>query len=276
MYRTTASAVAVTLVLLAAFAFWPAADAVVAPPVAVAQQPDAAAPVAPVAAEPPRVHAAQPSPARAKVEAALRKPVRIDFVETPFEEAVEFVSELVEIDVLIDKQAFGDVDLELDTPVTIGFRHAQPPARAVLQLMVDELGAEDELAVVVGEGFVRITRIDLDSLDVEVYDVRDLLETRRPAPRPEDPFGGAGGGFGGAAHARAPVSNEGIGGLLDVVATTVSPSSWNTNGGHGTIAAFDGMLVVGNSPEVHRRVQALLTQLRSVRAAQPESPARPR
>ena len=42
--------------------------------------------------------------------------------------------------------------------------------------------------------------------------------------------------------------------LIDAIVSTIEPDSWNANGGLGSIVAFNGRIVVRNSPLVHQKI----------------------
>ena len=63
--------------------------------------------------------------------------------------------------------------------------------------------------------------------------------------------------------------------LTDAITSTVCPSSWDTNGGSGSIAPFAvcKVLVISQTDDIHREIQEMLSSLRSVRKNLPESAA---
>ena len=42
--------------------------------------------------------------------------------------------------------------------------------------------------------------------------------------------------------------------LIEAITGTIEPESWDVNGGPGTIRAFEGRLIVKNSPLVHQKL----------------------
>lgn len=91
-----------------------------------------------------------------------------------------------------------------------------------------------------------------------VYNVRDLIEMYSIASNetvvyPDD----------GLRHAEAPVTRgEGLEAVCVFITHSVSPESWEQNGGTGLIAGFGGLLVVRTTPENHRAIAARLQMLR--------------
>jgi general secretion pathway protein D len=104
-------------------------------------------------------------------------------------------------------------------------------------------------------------------------------------------FGGAGGGAAPPGMPRAGIKrmNRGMGGmgmggempggvgggagrwagigqthsLAQVIATTIDPESWDSNGGNGSVVQYHELLVVKNSQSVHGKIKALLEMMRA-------------
>jgi general secretion pathway protein D len=89
------------------------------------------------------------------------------------------------------------------------------------------------------------------------------------APRPgipgakNAPIGNGPGGLGGGAQAD-------FDSLIELITSTLSPSSWDSAGGSGTIVPFDPnlSLVVTQTQEVHEQIRFLLAQLRRLQDLQ--------
>ncbi len=78
--------------------------------------------------------------------------------------------------------------------------------------------------------------------------------------------GGMGDGMGGAAAHRAASRSEQ---LMAILTTSIKPDSWEQVGGQGTIAEFDGLLVIRQDPRVHKQVAEVLEMIRDATATQP-------
>ena len=57
--------------------------------------------------------------------------------------------------------------------------------------------------------------------------------------------------------------------LVQVIVTTIHPNTWAEMGGEGSIAEFNGLLIVKHSQTVHREIHQLLTMMRSAAAEKP-------
>jgi hypothetical protein len=51
--------------------------------------------------------------------------------------------------------------------------------------------------------------------------------------------------------------------LIQVITTAIGQQRWQTGGDYGTLAAFDGLLVVNHNTRVHQQVEQLLEMLRT-------------
>lgn len=142
---------------------------------------------------------------------------------------------------------------------------------------------------------------DERSLVTRVYQLADMLAvtpdyvyrgSKLPTTESEGvglriPFGGAGGGgFGGGGRGGGgffqvddlgvlpgSAASRGSGSelssrfekkdLIDVIRSTIKPSSWEVVGGPGSIAFLGTLLVVHQTPDVHKKLRDFLTTLRS-------------
>ncbi len=78
--------------------------------------------------------------------------------------------------------------------------------------------------------------------------------------------GGAMGGAGGMSTARrsrkSSKAGENLTRLRDVIQNAVKPESWAELGGFGTIAEFDGLLIINHNVQAHRKIERVLEILR--------------
>ncbi|NLG43586.1 MAG: hypothetical protein GX547_10090 [Phycisphaerae bacterium] len=47
---------------------------------------------------------------------------------------------------------------------------------------------------------------------------------------------------------------------MRIIKTTISPDSWEDNGGKGTINPFNGLIVVYNTPLVHQQIAGFVEE----------------
>ena len=135
------------------------------------------------------------------------------------------------------------------------------PIEMVLRLVL----RQHDLAYMLDHGVVIVTTPAevKQSLEIRVYSVGDLVQPpSKPAAvefhpdRPSYP-GPAGGALGAALGASSHVAE-----LMDLITSTVEPTSWDEVGGAATIRDYRGALVIAQTYQGHHKVEKLLEGLR--------------
>lgn len=164
---------------------------------------------------------------------------------------IHFLAELAHstgLPIELDKQSLEDASIEADAAISSEL----PPVsiHAALGLILEPL----QLAWTIRDGRLLVTTADKAStlLILKVYPVRDLVNIRSRSN---------------------PLANNYLP-LIQTIADTVAPDSWDEVGGAGTIQPFDpsGSLVIYQTFERHEEIVILLAALRQARAAQPIVP----
>ncbi len=178
-----------------------------------------------------------------KIEQALNQPVSLDFVETPLADVAEFLRDSQHLNIMLDRKALEESGIGTDTPVTMRVKDVS--FESALELLLSPL----DLTWTVRRDVLLITTPDRaeSALEIKVYPVADLV------PKTEN-------------QESAPLDR-----LADTIASTVEPSSWDEMGGPGAIRALalpqGAVLVVSQTYSVHRKIAALLSDLRAVASA---------
>ncbi len=199
-----------------------------------------------------------PSPSQGLLSQEIRdalnnKKISIEFIDTPLSDVVVFLQEKTGVNFVLDKNAAAtNVNIKLnDVPVSVVLKYILP----------------DGIDHVVKDYVIHIT---LESLEMVVYDVRDLLinlEDRKSLSVQAGVAGGAGGiaetafSTGEDKDAYARVQE-----IISLITNTIEPASWSANGGRGRIAAREGMLgdiVITQVSRIHKQANDLLSALRS-------------
>jgi len=194
-----------------------------------------------------------PSPSQKPIpqemQMKLGERLSIEFIDTPFRDVISFLQEKSKMNFFLDK----------DTPDTnVNIKLDDVPLSLILEYILPK-----------GSGYVvkdNIIHITVEPLELRVYDVRDLLinlEDRKSLTEQvvttETEEGAVSAGEGKGAFDRVKE-------IINLITSTVEPSSWSENGGKGMIAAREGMLgdiVVTHILDVHEEVEGLLAALRS-------------
>ncbi len=191
------------------------------------------------------------------------------FEDVPLEQVLASVRDSLKINVLVHWDILAEHGVDRTRPVSMSLR--QVSYEQFLELLFEtlpdvELGFEIRDGVLVISTEERLNRTML----TEVYDVRDILTmatqwqrmriARPPAlTQNAEPFGDEGGT---REEPQEPELAEDA--LIDLVTRSVSPDSWDVNGGRGGISAYAGTLVVRNQRRAQADVARLLDDLRRV------------
>ena len=308
MRVTTFSVAAILLVAAALAIVWPARNAGPGVAAVLAQEPPAkpraaaGAPAgapkgsgtaaAPAAAEADPFGAGPPTKERVSKTLAdkLNQKRDYEFIETPLKDAFHILGDTTGIQFVVNVKRLEEVGVNIDTPVTKNL--TQVRLSTFLDLLLEDL----ELVYVErDDDLIMITtpRDSANTMEVRVYDCRDLLELAAVGPEggagvgagPGTGLGGplpgtvpevAGGGGlapGGFAPGAFGAGGDAAGGgaadrdwraarLTSVLTTAVDPPSWTAMGGSGTVTEFGGLIVVSQSACTHKKVEHVLDMLR--------------
>lgn len=177
----------------------------------------------------------RPTAANEKIRNALnRRLPSIQFENVPFGQVVEWLSDMIDINMHVMWDTLGIKGAPRGHPVSLNLRDRS--AAAALRLTLDDLtrGApwgfeiDDGILVIAGAEFL------YRRLFVHVYEVADLT--------------------------RARIEPEA---LTQLLADTVDPDSWVQGGGLGTLRIFRDRLVVRNNVRVQREVARVLGLFRN-------------
>ena len=166
----------------------------------------------------------------------------MEFVDMPLTDVIDYLKDFHKIEIQLDKKAMDEAGIGTDTTVTKNLKDI--PLRSALRLILHELG----LTYVVENEVLLITTNEAAEARCEpvVYPVADLVEKYRD---------------------RNGNITPDFDSLIEMIQSTVAPSSWDEVGGPGSIAKFDTnlSLVLDQTQEVHEEVVDLLEQLRTAK-----------
>ncbi len=194
----------------------------------------------------------------AAIEKALEEKAACEFVETPLADVADFLRDRYRINIMLDKKALDGTKVDASATVTMSVKDVS--LRSALELLLRPL----KLTWTIHDEVLLITTPEEAGkmLTTKVYQVADLV-----APPPDEMEEGE-------APAPAPKDFEA---LSELITSTIAPETWDTGGGHGTIAvaAVGGrrVLVVSQTYQVHDRVGRLLDELRKAAAEKPKAAA---
>jgi len=185
----------------------------------------------------------------ARIEAALASPTEICFVEAPLQEVLDSLKEQHHIEIQIDTKALEDAGIGTDSPVTIDLKGIS--LRSALNLMLRKLN----LTSVIEDEVLAITTVEEaeNRLNTKVYDVADLVVCRDDHDVPWEDYGA----------------------LVDIITSTIKPTSWDEMGGPGAIRGYTlgtaKVLIVSQTQDVHEEIANLLKGIREVAKKNPNA-----
>jgi hypothetical protein len=231
----------------------------------------------------------------------------LKFEDVPFLDAIESLSDLSDIDILVDESVLNDRGIAPDTPVGLRLRHGAVTLRTAIELCLENIGmGRGSMMIKPRDGIISVCNPEA-AYENRVYNCRDLLAgvtvspPRQVAVTSADGFGQVPSGFPGDSALQPGMempSAEGIGGggmgvgglgggcptynatssagpaLINVIQRATTPDAqWNDiDGAGGTISEYDGLIIVRNLPPVHLKIDELLTQIRTVRGENQPGP----
>lgn len=192
------------------------------------------------------------------IKEKLKRKVTLDFSGTPLPDVVQFLRETTNVNMVLDKAVVterGEEELKVDLKVD------QLEVESALKLILEL----KQLGYTIKNGVVFITGKDKigGTAESRVYNVRDLTLKIQEFTGPEldltAPSGAGGGGttIGGTTDEDGGVT---IDALQTLIQDNIAKGTWE---GENTIKTRNGMLVIRHTPEVHSKVQQLLSDLRS-------------
>jgi hypothetical protein len=190
----------------------------------------------------------------AKIRAALGKPTHMEFVETPLEDAVDFLKDLHAIEIQLDSKALESAGIGSDTPLTGTLKGVS--LGSALRLLLRSL----EMTYVVRDGVLLITTPKAvgEMTELRVYDVRELAKDENQADQLATivrlalaPDGVSGGG-----HAAGDVRQAAVASDAPLQPAPIARASVPQ------IATFGNLIVVRASVAEQAAVSALLAEMR--------------
>ena len=213
-------------------------------------------------------------------------------------QVIDYLVQKTDVNIIPNWKTLATVNVEETTPITLDL-HSPLPLRKLLTTILDQASG-GTVGYTVDEGAITITtKDDLNSAaqepKIQVYDIRDLLI--QPDAQAQQPptfnlaavsvdtttqasstggGGGSGGGGGGLFQDNGQNQNQNnaqrraqlVQDLITTVQFTVSPNSWDTTGGVGSLREHSGQLIVRQTVDNQIRVYNLLQQIREKRDLQ--------
>jgi hypothetical protein len=192
-----------------------------------------------------------------RIQTALNAETSLSAQETPLEDVVRLLAQRHRIPIELDRKALENVGVGTDTPVTHSLKGIA--LRSALRVTLKQLGlvytVRDEVLLITTpeEAEARLATV--------VYPVTDLVRNRDAKGEQWSDYDT----------------------LIDLITSTIAPTTWETVGGPGSIQGMPyqnvDVIVLSQTDEVHEQISLLLEKLRSVpgaKAADGKPPLRER
>lgn len=183
--------------------------------------------------------------------------VTLDFTATPLSDVLNYLRDASGLNFHLDASVTSELAPE-KLAVTLKVRDL--PMKSAMKIICGErnltINLRDGILVILpkGKDAGRVTRI---------YDVRDLMLAIRDFPGPEMELNDKAAGilpFPAIGESPEPPISEDF--LQELVKTTVGGASWDEG---ASISLANGLMVVGQTPSVHREIATLLNRLRQIK-----------
>lgn len=209
--------------------------------------------------------------AEAKILAALEDDTRLEFIETPLSQVMQFLEDQHDIAIKLDTRALDDAGIGADAPITANLKGVS--LHAGLQVLLGQL----DLTYSMENEVLTITTLEAAKSrpELRVYDVSALLQdgedaaplvgmlqaAMQPETTPVAPVGGYGAGYPGMPGGGGPAAGMAPGGMGGAPMKLVAPLP--------RIIPHERLLVVRHTSVGHREFSKLLEALAF--AAQPKA-----
>lgn len=181
-----------------------------------------------------RLQTVKLTPAERKILTALNAPLEVDYRNETFGNVLKHLETIIGEPIIAHRDALAEVGASYDSTVNLQTQN-KVSTRTILKKVLADLG----LVYVIKDQTIQVTSPlrARDMLTTRVYPISDLVQL---ATLQAGPFG---------QFQTAAYVNQ----IINMIQSTIEPSSWQAGGGPGTIR-YDPItqsLVVRNSAEIH-------------------------
>ena len=161
-----------------------------------------------------------------RIRATLSDETSSRFIDTPLVEAIQAISSMHNIPIVVDRRALEEIGLSHDTPVNIELKNVS--LLSFLRLMLRDL----DLTYMIKDEVLQITTVESaeQNLATRMYRIPNEL---------------------------VPKADQ----IMLAMQSAVVPGTWNTTGGPSTAVSIDHVLIVSTTSDVHHQVENFLNTL---------------
>ena len=206
-------------------------------------------------------------PWKQEIRKKLARHVSFEFVDTPLEEAIQFLNSLTKVNIILDPKVAAEGASK--TPITLRVQDMEMELalKWILRLAELEYDLRNQAVFITKKASLAA------AVELQIYDIRDLTTTVPDFPGPRIDLGaqqGAGGGAGGGvvdpfAQPTAPTTMAAAD-LATLIKDKLLPAEFADPA--TSIEESGGKLVVMQRTEIHDRIQQLLRSFRETQTVQ--------
>jgi len=164
----------------------------------------------------------------------LNSTLSVTWDKTPLQEAIEFVQDKTNLNILVDENSLKEANVEYSDPVTL--KGKKLPVRMILKKILADKG----LTYIIKDAVLHVMTPEKarQYTVARAYPIGDLLPTMMPQM---------------GQFANRVQMYQGVRQLIDMIINSVEPASWQANGGWGTISFHEPSmsLVIRQTAEFH-------------------------
>ncbi|HYF49479.1 MAG TPA: hypothetical protein VEJ63_08740, partial [Planctomycetota bacterium] len=199
-------------------------------------------------------------PWKQEIRKKLSRHVTFEFVDTPLEEAINFLNQLTHVNIILDPKVASEGANK--TPITLRVQDMEMELALKWILRLAEL--EYDLR---GQAVFVTKKANLASnVELEIYDIRDLTTSIADFPGPRIEVGTAAQQAGNPFDAAAAAPSLQAADLQSLIKDKLLPAEFADPA--TSIEESGGKLVVMQRPEIHDRIRELLRSFRETQTVQ--------
>jgi hypothetical protein len=180
----------------------------------------------------------------AAIERALASPAHLEFVDSPLQDVIDYLKDIYQIEIQLDRHVLEDMNIGGETPITINVKGIT--LKSALRQMFRDI--QPELAYLIRDDVLLITTPDVceEQLVTRVYPVGDLVTCRDEHDAPWEDYEA----------------------LIDVIVSATGRNIGGTDHLPGNIKGQTlgtaKVLVVSQTEETHEEIADLLAKMREI------------
>ncbi len=201
-------------------------------------------------------------PWKEEIRKKMKRLVSFEFVDTPLEDALKFLDSLTKVNIIMDPKAVADGANRTPINLRVQDMELELALKWILKLAELEYDLKNQAVYITKKADIQT------SIELEIYDIRDLTTTVTDFPGPRIDVGTAAGGDVTNPFGQPPVV-QGLqaSDLAALIKDRIMAAEFARDPAF-SIEENNGKLVVMQTPDVHERIRQLLRSFRETQTIQ--------